>query len=375
MTKRANGEGSIRTRTNTRKDGSSYTRYAAVITTECNSKKQKRLEGSSRKSKEEALQDLEKLKKAQLNAIEKPLNLSLAEYLDYWLSQIKPKSHLQFSRKQLAMKTFKGYRHDVEAFIKPKLGYIRLPNLKPIPIQNWQDQLELSHGPYVAKNASATLSSALSKAVVWRLLEYSPYEKGAISKVIVPRYEADYWEPSEMSELRGLMWQDVVHLQNRRTRLQEPHIYVQRQAINDCQNRSFQRVLKQAHQIDLFPYQALLTPYSKNIRYSKKIYTPIRPATLVTNKSGGIPTSGHLRNEFYALCDKARVRRTKFHGLRHTAGSLWIKAGISLLRASRWLGHSHMRTTEKIYIHLLREASYGDSISLEKMLKINPEWK
>ncbi len=66
----------------------------------------------------------------------------------------------------------------------------------------------------------------------------------------------------------------------------------------------------------------------------------------------------------------AKVRRIKFHGLRHTAGSLWIEAGVSLLRASRWLGHSHMRTTEKIYIHLLREASYGESISLERMLNI-----
>jgi len=200
MTKRANGEGSVRTRINTRKDGSSYTCYAAIITTKYNDKKQKRLEGPSRKSKEEALQDLAKLKRTQLNAIKNPLNLSLAEYLDYWLNQVKPKPHLLSSRKQLASKTFKGYQHDVSAFIKPQLGHIKLMNLKPIPIQDWQDNLELDHGPYVAKNASSTLSSSLGKAVRWRLLDYSPYEKGAVSKVIVPRKEADYWEPSEAKQ-------------------------------------------------------------------------------------------------------------------------------------------------------------------------------
>ena len=44
--------------------------------------------------------------------------------------------------------------------------------------------------------------------------------------------------------------------------------------------------------------------------------------------------------------------------------------GVSLLRVSRWLGHSSMRTTEKVYIHLLREASHGDSIALERMLSL-----
>lgn len=290
MTKRANGEGSIRTRIKVKKDGSSYTRYAAVITTECKGKTQKRLEGSSRKTKAEAIQDLAKLQKAKHLAIDNLLTLSLADYLDFWLKQIKPKVHLLSSRKQLSTKTFKGYKHDVEAFIRPELGHIKLINLKPIPIQCWQDALELSHGPYIAKNVSSTLSSALSKAVTWRLLEYNP------------------------STAFNLLQE---HKDNQKSKL----------------------------------------------------------GTIVTNQSGNVPTAGHLRNEFYNLCEKAQVRRIKFHGLRHTAGSLWIEAGISLLRASRWLGHSHMRTTEKIYIHLLREASYGESISLEKMLKIEALWK
>ena len=235
-----------------RRDGSSYIRYSAVITTKCTlAQKQKRLEGPSRKTHEEAFADLEKLHKTKTCGSLNAYTTNLDDYLDYWLSQVRPRETWAVSRKQLAPKTYQGYRGDVEHFIRPALGNLKLGRLEPIALQRWQDGLAREHGPFVAKNASATLSSAF-----------------------------------------------------------------------------------------------------------------------VTNASGGVPTTGHLRREFYRLSEIAKVRRIKFHGLRHTAGSLWIEAGVSLLRASRWLGHSHMQTTEKIYIHLLREAFYGEGISLERMLNI-----
>jgi len=47
---------------------------------------------------------------------------------------------------------------------------------------------------------------------------------------------------------------------------------------------------------------------------------------------------------------------------------LWLESGVPLMRVSRWLGHSDTRVTERVYIHLLREASDGESLSLERML-------
>jgi len=47
-----------------------------------------------------------------------------------------------------------------------------------------------------------------------------------------------------MSELRGLMWKDIICLQNRGTGVSEPHIHVQRQTINDRQIPTFSDRLK-----------------------------------------------------------------------------------------------------------------------------------
>ena len=63
------------------------------------------------------------------------------------------------------------------------------------------------------------------------------------------------------------------------------------------------------------------------------------------------------------------MRQIKLHELRHTAGSLWLEAGVSLHRVSRWLGHSNTRITERVYVHLLREAAHGEGVSLERMLQ------
>jgi hypothetical protein len=48
---------------------------------------------------------------------------------------------------------------------------------------------------------------------------------------------------------------------------------------------------------------------------------------------------------------------TKFslYSLRHYAGSVWLRDGISLPRVSRMMGHADIATTEQVYIKILRE--------------------
>lgn len=104
MAKWANGEGSIRKRTRARVDGLSYPRYSAVITTGYGSDgTQMRLEGASRNTQKEAFLALEKLRDAQKRGT---LNgyTTVADYLDYWLSQIRSKEGMT-SRRHLSYRT------------------------------------------------------------------------------------------------------------------------------------------------------------------------------------------------------------------------------------------------------------------------------
>ena len=60
-------------------------------------------------------------------------------------------------------------------------------------------------------------------------------------------------------------------------------------------------------------------------------------------------------------CKKLDIPVISIHGLRHTHASLLLYAGVSLASVSRRLGHSDIVTTEKIYLHIIRELESQDT--------------
>nr|WP_276525463.1 tyrosine-type recombinase/integrase [Streptomyces rapamycinicus] len=56
-----------------------------------------------------------------------------------------------------------------------------------------------------------------------------------------------------------------------------------------------------------------------------------------------------LNRAFTLLCDKAGVRRVRFHDLRHTCASLLHEKGADARMIMEVLGHSSIRVTMDIY--------------------------
>jgi integrase len=54
---------------------------------------------------------------------------------------------------------------------------------------------------------------------------------------------------------------------------------------------------------------------------------------------------------------KAKLRRIKFHDLRHTFASLLIQNGESLAYVEEQLGHTSIKTTVDVYGHLVPGAN------------------
>jgi integrase len=79
--------------------------------------------------------------------------------------------------------------------------------------------------------------------------------------------------------------------------------------------------------------------------------------------TGGAPMNAHSPNQSLTralrragLVDAEGVRGVTPHGLRHTAASLMLAAGVPLIVVSRQLGHANPNVTAQVYAHLL-----GDS--------------
>jgi integrase len=62
------------------------------------------------------------------------------------------------------------------------------------------------------------------------------------------------------------------------------------------------------------------------------------------------------------------IPRVRFHDLRHTAGSWWIEAGISLETVSARLGHADINFTRRTYIHQLHTRVEEDARKLDDWL-------
>lgn len=59
-------------------------------------------------------------------------------------------------------------------------------------------------------------------------------------------------------------------------------------------------------------------------------------------------------------CRNVGIPVISVHGLRHTHASILLYAGVSLASVSRRLGHSDIVTTEKVYLHIVRELESQD---------------
>jgi integrase len=51
------------------------------------------------------------------------------------------------------------------------------------------------------------------------------------------------------------------------------------------------------------------------------------------------------------------------HGLRRTAGALWLYAGVDIYTVAKWLGHASVQTTEKAYAGVV-DARHAAQIAL-----------
>ncbi len=59
-------------------------------------------------------------------------------------------------------------------------------------------------------------------------------------------------------------------------------------------------------------------------------------------------------------CIKINIPVVTIHGLRHTHASLLLFGGVSIASVAKRLGHSSMNTTEKTYLHIIRELENKD---------------
>ena len=60
-------------------------------------------------------------------------------------------------------------------------------------------------------------------------------------------------------------------------------------------------------------------------------------------------------------CKESNIPVISVHGLRHTHASLLLASGVSIASVAKRLGHSNMATTQKVYLHIIKELENKDN--------------
>ncbi len=78
------------------------------------------------------------------------------------------------------------------------------------------------------------------------------------------------------------------------------------------------------------------------------------PSWVFCSETGGLLHPHNLRDRvFYGLLTKAKLRKVRFHDLRHTFASLLLQQGESLVYVKEQMGHSSIQVTVDLYGHLI----------------------
>src|SRR5262245_52315887 len=78
------------------------------------------------------------------------------------------------------------------------------------------------------------------------------------------------------------------------------------------------------------------------------------PPWVFCSEVGGLLHPHNIRDRvFYGLLTKAKLRRVRFHDLRHTFASLLLQNGESPVYIKEQMGHSSIAVTVDLYGHLI----------------------
>lgn len=366
MSKRANGEGSIRQMPNGR------WRVQVVIAG-------KRQGGytTTRKEAQQLLRQL--LGDADRGLMPPAEKLSVAQHFARWLED-----EVKHTRKP---STYRRYADAARLHILPTLGHVKLPQLQPAHVQQLHATLlEDGLAPKTVHIAHGTLHCALEQAVAWNLVPRNV--AGLVKPPRVARKEIQALDAEQarrlqaaanatrwaalfavalatgmrQGELLGLKWADVD--------LDAGVIRVQRQlgrdralaeVKNDKQRRSIDvpastvAALRE-HRRAQAEERLLLGREYDNQQF---VFATYRGRSLGYREVG---------RAFKRLLRRADLPDVPFHALRHTNATLLLLQGEHPKVVQERLGHSSISMTMDIYSHVLPRLGKAAADKLEALL-------
>jgi len=383
---RANGEGSIRKRSDGRWEGRYYD------TREPDPKKQRKsVMGKTQKEVKDKL----KAALAELNDGAPLLvndNPTVEEWLPHWLSE--------YRISDLRDGTYESYERHIKANIIPIIGHIRLKDLTGAHIQQMYNKLQesKSKGGYSLSGATVVkikniLSKALQQAITNKIIRNNPLLETNAPKVedsdirvmtkaeqkkfisVLPFYNSGNMfavalaTGMRIGELCALNINDIDREQKlidiTKTAGRRKDKYTGEVSIKIGPPKTKHSIRK----IPLLPSVEVMLDRQVQLvsELREKAGGKWNDNTLVfPTDEGNIHDLSGLRSSIGRILKRAGLPHMTIHALRHTYATTALNAGVAAQNVARLLGHKDGATTLKFYAHYINTEAMTQLEKLEQ---------
>lgn len=310
--------------------------------------------------------------------------LSFGAYLNEWLENVA---------KAKAPGTYWLYRRTADKHILPRLGHLQMQKLKPSDLRAYfadlpelasatkQQHYLIIHGALKAAlseglikdNAAARMAgkpkrgneAPAENAMLNCWTEAEARNFLAVAQGYGPRQAAFYTLALDTGmrkgELCALKWTDIDFIKGT-VRVRASLSYVTGPAVIGPTKNRHTRLLVISPETIAF-LQRLSVAQAEVKKARSNIWT--ETGLVFTGRGGKAIRSTNIGfHEFDGLIRLAKVKRIKFHGLRHTCATLLLTAGVPVHYVSERLGHKDPSITLKIYAHVIPS---GEKMMIEKI--------
>ncbi len=330
--------------------------------------------------------------------------MTFKEFVERWLKD--------YAEANLAPMTLFRYKDLLTGFILPSLGHIKLDQLRPTHIIEFENMLrengirrDKKPGGFSEKTIMQhhrIISSILNDAIQWQLLFSNPAARVKPPKV--PKKQAACYDEDQMVTLLGILDQLLPEFLKFRVMVDLALATGLRRGElmglewKDIDFDSCTLEVRQASQY--LPGKGCFVKDPKNETSKRLISVPVNSIALLkkwkaqqSEQRLKVGDLWHKQNEkgedenwvfttwdgrqmhpdtpskwFNKFLKKNNLPHIPFHGLRHTSATLLIAEGSDIKEVSGRLGHANTSTTGNIYAHFLKKADQAAAEKLNNLM-------
>lgn len=318
-------------------------------------------------------------------------DLTVAEYFENWLSEIKS---------EVKPNTYRNYHANMVNHIIPyfKSKGILLQDLKPQHLEDYynsklQSNSKLNSAEALSrttiKHHHQNISKALSDAVRKEVMYYNPATSARTPKA--EKFKAEFLNQSQVNEMLVLFKDSVIYIP-----ILLASVYgLRRSEVLGLQWKNIDFVNKSIHIVQTLQqntggsYLDTTKTESSNrtLPMTNDIYNVldkhkaeqesrqnlmgnyyIASDFVCTWNNGKVISPNYLTKTFHSIISKSNLPDIRFHDLRHSAASNLLEMGFSVVQVADWLGHSSSTTTLNFYAHVDKKSKLNIANALEKVI-------